>query len=133
MMKRLGVSGVQRKLAASITLEATYQQSKDQLTVRTRGPGFTRVEQFDLNGRPEAKTEKLTGPYMVQTTWSPDGKQLISTSSFRTKDGKEATLTVARQLVDGGKTLVVRQTLTVQGEPLQPAIRRIWRRQMPSG
>ena len=65
MMRRLGVSGVQRKLAASIKLEATYQQSKDHLTVRTRGPGFSRLEQFDLNGRPEAKTEKLAGPYTV--------------------------------------------------------------------
>jgi RND family efflux transporter MFP subunit len=41
--------------------------------------------------------------------------------------------TVARQLADGKKTLVVRQTLTVKGEPPQPAIRRIWRRATPSG
>jgi hypothetical protein len=100
MMKRLGVPGLQRKLAASIKLEATYQQSKDHLTVRTRGPAFSRVERFDFSGRPEEKTEKLTGPYTVRTAWSPDGKQLISTSAFRTKDGKGATLKVARQLVE---------------------------------
>jgi hypothetical protein len=40
---------------------------------------------------------------------------------------------LARYLVDGGKTLVLSQTLKVEGEPPQPAIRRVWRRQMPSG
>src|SRR5690242_18496298 len=45
IMTRLGVPGIQRKLAASIKLEATYEQSKHHLTVRTRGPAFSRVEQ----------------------------------------------------------------------------------------
>jgi hypothetical protein len=102
-MKRLGVPAVQRKLAASVKLGAIYRQSNDHLTVQTRGPGFSRVEQFELNGRPEAKPEKLTGPYTVRTAWSPDGKQLISTNSFRTKDGKNATLRVGSLLGGRGK------------------------------
>jgi hypothetical protein len=91
------------------------------------------VEQFELNGRPEAKAEKLTGPYTVRTAWSPDGKQLISTNSFRLKTVRVQPYGLARYLVDGGKTLVLSQTLKVEGEPPQPAIRRVWRRQMPSG
>jgi hypothetical protein len=133
LLKQSGVPALQRKLAASIKLGATYRQSKDHLTVQTRGPGFSRVQRFDLNGQPEAKTEKLTGPYTVRTAWSHDGKQLISTSAFRTKDGKGAALRVARQLVDGGNTLVLSGTLKVEGEPPRPADRRVWRRQMPSG
>jgi hypothetical protein len=87
----------------SVKLGAIYRQSNDHLTVQTRGPGFSRVEQFELNGRPEAKAEKLTGPYTVRTAWSPDGKQLISTNSFRTKDGKNATLRVGSLLGGRGK------------------------------
>jgi hypothetical protein len=50
------------------------------------------VKPFEPHGRPEAKTEKLRGPYTVRTAWPPDGNQLISTSPLRTKDGKGATL-----------------------------------------
>ena len=48
MMKRMGVPFVERKLAASTKLEATYQQSGDVLTVTSRAPGFSRVETFHL-------------------------------------------------------------------------------------
>src|SRR6516164_6721637 len=44
MMKRMGVSGLERKLAASTKLESTYNQSGNLLTITTRGPAFSRTE-----------------------------------------------------------------------------------------
>ena len=38
MMKRMGVSGPERKLAALTKLESTYSQSGNLLTITTRGP-----------------------------------------------------------------------------------------------
>ncbi len=80
------------------------------------------------HGHPETKTEKRTGPYTIRTSWAHHGKELISTSTFRTKDGRSAELIVARKLIDGGKTLVLSQTLKVEGEPPEPVLHRIWRR-----
>src|SRR6516164_10582426 len=128
MMKRMGVSGLERKLAASTKLESTYSQSGNLLTITTRGPAFSRTEHLRLDGHPEAKTEKQTGPYTIRTSWSQHGKELISTSTFRTKNGKNAELIVTRRLADGGNTLVLGQTLKVEGEAPEPVMRRVWRR-----
>jgi hypothetical protein len=128
MMKRMGVSVLERKLAASTKLEATYSQSGDLLTIITRGPAFSRTEHLRLDGHPETKTEKRTGPYTIRTSWAYHGKELISASTFRTKNGRNAELIVARKLIDGGKTLVLSQTLKEEGEPPEPVLHRIWRR-----
>src|SRR5215469_7318098 len=53
MLKRMGASALERKLAGSIKLESTYHQSAHLLTITTRGPGFSRTEHLRLDGRPE--------------------------------------------------------------------------------
>jgi hypothetical protein len=128
MLKRMGASALERKFAASTKLESTYRQSKNLLTINTRGPLFSRTEQLRLDGKPETKTEKRTGPYTIRNAWSHDGKELISTSTFRTRDGKDAELTVTRKLADAGNKLVLAQKLKIEGEPPQPVVRRIWQR-----
>jgi hypothetical protein len=128
MLKRMGASALERKLAGSMKLESTYHQSAHLLTITTRGPGFSRPEHLRLDGRPETKTEKRTGPYTTRTSWSHHGKELISTYTFRTKDHKNAELIVTRKLAEGGNTLVLSQTLKIEGEPPGLVVRRIWRR-----
>jgi hypothetical protein len=132
MMKRMGVPLIHRKLAASTKLEATYHQTGEVLTVTSRAPGFSRVETFHLDGRTETKHEKQTGAYTIRTAWSKDRKQLMSTSHFKTKHGKSAELIVVRMLTNGGKTLVLTQTLNIEGEPDGPPVRRIWHRRSES-
>jgi hypothetical protein len=128
MLKRLGRSALERTLAGSTKLEATYRQSGNLLTITSRGPGFSRTEHLRLDGHPETKTEKMTGPYTMRTSWSHHGQELISTNTFRTKDGKNAELIVTRKLADGGNTLVLSQTLKIEGERPEPVLRRIFRR-----
>ncbi len=128
MMKRMGVSFIERKLAASTTLEATYHQTREVLTVSSRATGFSRVETFPLDGRTEAKNEKQMGAYTVRTVWSKDHKELISTSHFTAKNGKNAELIVVRKLTNGGRTLVLAQTLKIDGQTEEPPIERVWQR-----
>lgn len=104
IMKRMEISVLERKLAASTKLEATHSQAGDVLTIITRGPTFSRTEQLRLDGHPESKIEKSTGPYTIRSDWSRDGKELISTSTFRTKNGANAELAVARKLINNAKT-----------------------------
>jgi hypothetical protein len=128
MLKRMGVSFVERKLAASTRLESTYHRSGNLLTVTTRAPGFSRTETFPLDGRTEKKHEKQTGPYTIRTAWSKDGKELVSTVNFKTRNHKNAELIVTRRLTNREHTLELRQTLTIEGEPDGPAVDRIWQR-----
>jgi hypothetical protein len=133
ILKRLGASWFQRKLATSLKVEAVYRQTKDRLTIVTRAPVLSRTEELRLDGRPVTETESLTGPYTERTFWSADGTRLISISAFRTKDAKDARLRVARQLTRGGSGLVLSETLDVAGESPQPVVRRVWRRLGPEG
>ena len=128
MLKRLGVPWIERKLADTIQFESTYKQSPPLLTIHTRGPAFARTELIRIDGQPETKEEKLTGRYTIRTHWSGRGTQLVSTIAFRTKDGHDAQLTVARQLADAGRTLLLTQTLKVNGDSGTWMLRRVWRK-----
>jgi hypothetical protein len=128
MLKRMGVPLVERKLAASTKLESTYHQSGELLTVTTRAPGFSRIETFPLDGRIEKKHERRTGPYTIRTAWSKDGQELISTVHFKTGSRKSAELVVTRKLANRENTLVLTQTLSIEGEPNGPSVHRIWQR-----
>jgi hypothetical protein len=63
MTKRMGVSGIQRGLMDSAKLVSTYTQTAAELTIVSHATGFSRTEQFRLEGRPESQTEAQTGPY----------------------------------------------------------------------
>jgi hypothetical protein len=128
MLKRLGVSWIERKLADAIELESTYTQTPSLLTIHTRGPAFGRTEVIRIDGQPETKEEKLTGPYTIRTEWIDRETKLVSTISFHTKDGRDAELSVVRELADGGKTLLLTQTLKVSGESGPWLARRVWRK-----
>jgi hypothetical protein len=128
MLKRLGVSWLERKLADSIQLDSIYTQTPGTLTIHTKGPAFGRTEVIRTDNQPETKEEKLTGRYNICTDWIARGTELVSTISFRTKDQRDAQLVVNRQLADGGKTLILTQTLKVAGEAETWTVRRIWRK-----
>ncbi|HEX4201258.1 MAG TPA: hypothetical protein VHY59_07045 [Chthoniobacterales bacterium] len=128
MLKRLGVSWIERKLADSIELESIYTQTTTLLTIHTRGPAFGRTELIRIDGEPETKEERLTGPYTIRTEWIDREMKLLSTISFHTKDRRDAQLTVLRELADGGKTLLLTQTLKVSDELVPWIVLRVWRK-----
>jgi hypothetical protein len=128
LLKRLQIPPIQRHLAAKIKLEAVYRQSPNLLVIISRGSGFSRTEQIRLNGPPESRTEAMTGSYTIQTRWSADGAQLITTYHFRLKDGKTASLVIKRELTDAGTTLVLNGTMRVEAEPQEWLVQRVWRK-----
>ena len=97
LLKRREISSIHRRLAAHMKLKAVYRQTPDLLVITSRGSGFSRTEQLHFDGRPESRTEAMTGSYTIQTRWSADGAQLITTYNFRLKDGKNASLVIKRK------------------------------------
>ena len=128
VLKRLEIPPIQRRLAARMKLEAVCRQSPNQLVIISRCPGFSRTEKLYFNGPAESRTEAVTGRYTIQTRWSADGAQLITTYNFRVKDGRNASLVIKRNLTDEGTTLVLNETMRVEGEPQIRVVQRIWRR-----
>src|SRR5580692_1339533 len=105
LLKRLEISSIHRRLAARMKLKAVYRQTPDLLVIISRGSGFSRSEELHLNGPAESRTEAMTGSYTIQTRWSADGTQLMTTYKFRLKDGKNASLVIKRKVTDEGSTL----------------------------
>jgi len=130
MMKRVGVSVLERKIGSALKLKATYHQSENVLNIDTKGPAFSRKETHHLDGRADPGKDQQLGHHTARTLWSKDGKQLITTNDFKTRDGKKAQLTVARHLTGGGKALVLTLTLKIEGEPDGPPVKRIWRKKV---
>jgi hypothetical protein len=128
LLKRLQIPLIQRRLAARMKIEAVYKQSPKLLVIFSQGSGFSRTEQIRLSGPPESRTEAMTGPYTIQTRWSADGAQLVSTYHFRLKDGETASLVIKRKLTDAGSTLVLDGAMHVEGEPQKWTVQRVWRK-----
>lgn len=128
VLKRLGASWVERQFGGSLKLQATYIQTPHLLTVHLRGIGFRRTDKLRIDNKPESQEDSLLGRYTIRTFWSGNGAQLLSAVSLRTKEGREAQVTIVRELADGGKTLILSGTLKVAGESQTWTLRRIWRR-----
>ena len=126
LLKRLEIPAIQRRLAARMKIKAVYRQSPDQLVIIARASGFSRTERLHFEGPPESRKEQMTGTYTIQTHWSAEGTQLVSTYKFRLKDGKNASLVIKRKLIDAGTTLVLNQTMRVEGESQKWEVQRIW-------
>jgi hypothetical protein len=131
MMNQIGASIVDRKYATETKLTATLQQTEDTLTVATRGLGLVLDQTLYLDGRNDSGNLELLGATSInaKTVWSKDSKQLVETHQIRTKQGKDGQLTIKRNLIDGGKTLVVTFNLNLNAEPNQTSARQIWHKQ----
>jgi hypothetical protein len=81
-----------------------------------------------IDNQPETKEDTRAGRYTIRTWWSNHGTQLISAVSFRTKDSRDAQLTIVRELADGGKKLILIGTLKITGESETWKLRRVWRK-----
>jgi hypothetical protein len=128
ILERLGASWIERQLGGVVQLQATYKQTPDLLTVTLQGPAFKRTDVMRINNQPEPKEDSRTGRYTIRTFWSGNGTQLNSVIAFRTKDSRDAQLTIVRQLADGGKTLTLNGTLKIAGESQTHTLRRVWRK-----
>ena len=131
LMQQIGASLLERKYAASASLNATFHQTEDVLTVATRGLGFALDETLYLDGRTEPSNLNLLGATSIKTrtAWSEDHERLVETHHIITKQGKEGELIVERYLINEGKTLVVAYTLKLNAEPHQTSARQIWRKE----
>jgi hypothetical protein len=131
LMTKIRASLLERKYATSANLNATLNQTENVLTVATRGLGFALDQILYLDGRTDTGNLKLLGATSLKatTTWSKDHKQLVETHQIKTNQGKEGQLIIRRNLLDGGKTLVVVFSLKLNGEPDETSARQIWRKQ----
>jgi hypothetical protein len=130
LMTQTGAGSLDRKYAAHTRLKSTLNQTADVFTVATRRPGFALNQTLYLDGRNDPSYLQILGAASVnaKTVWSKDYKQLVETHHIRTKQGKDGELTIKRNLIDQGKTLVVVFTLKLDEEPNQTSARQIWRK-----
>jgi hypothetical protein len=126
ILKRLGASWIERQFGGSLQLESTYIQTPQLLTVHLRGVGFQRTDVMPIDNKAQPKKDSLIGRYTIRTFWS--GNQLNSVISLRTKDSRDAQLTIVRELADGGKTLILTGTMTIDGESGSWTLCRVWRK-----
>jgi len=128
MLTRLGASWVERRFGDSLEMSAIYTQTPQSLTVDYQGLGFQKTDVIRPDNEPEIQEDSLLGRYAIRTYWSEDGTQLISDISFRTKDSRDAQMTVVREVADGGKTLIWSSRMKIAGESRTWTIRRVWRK-----
>jgi len=131
LMNGIGTGFLERKYANSAGLKATFRQTEHVLKVATRGPGFALDETLYLDGRTVPSTQELLGATSINitTAWSNNNEELVETRQIKTRRGKSGQLTIARHLINAGKTLVVAFTLKLDAEPKTISVRQLWQKQ----
>jgi hypothetical protein len=130
-MRDIGAGVLERKYANSAALKATFSQTDQVLTVATRGLGFSLDESLDLEGGSKTTNQKLLGATSlnVRTAWTQNNRELVETRQIKTRHGKDGQLTISRQLINQGKTMVVAFTLKLNTEPHTISVRQLWHKQ----
>ena len=130
LMQDIGTGFLERKYANSAALKATFRQTDQVLTVATRGPGFSLDETLDLDGRTRPSNQELLGATSinVRTAWTKN-RELVETRQIKTKHGKDGQLTIKRNLINEGKTMVVAFTLKLSAQPHAISVRQLWHKQ----
>ena len=130
LMQNIGTAFLERKYANSAALRATFRQTDQVLTVATRGPGFGLDESLDLDGRTRPSNQVLLGATSVnvRTAWT-ENSELVETRQIKTKRGKDGQLTITRNLINEGKTMVVAFTLKLNAQPDTISVRQLWHKQ----
>ena len=130
LMRDIGASFLERKYANSAALKATFRQTDKVLTVATRGFGFALDESLDLDGRTRPSSQELLGATTVniRTAWT-ENRELVETRQIKTRQGKDGQLTIKRNLINDGKTMVVAFTLKLNAQPQAISVRQLWHKQ----
>lgn len=127
LMRDIGASFLERKYANSAQLKATFHQTDQSLTVATRGFGFALDESLELDGRTRPSNQDLLGATSVnvRTAWT-ENRELVETRQIKTRQGKDGQLTIKRNLINEGKTMVVAFTLKLSAQPNAISVRQLW-------
>jgi hypothetical protein len=130
LMKDIGAGYLERKYANSAALKATFRQTDQVLTVATRGFGFALDESLELDGRTRPSNQELLGATSlnVRTAWT-NNRELVETRQIKTRHGKDGQLTIKRNLINDGKTMVVAFTLKLNMQPHEVSVRQLWHKQ----
>ena len=131
LMVHIGASYFERKYANSAGLKATFNQTEQNLTVATRGPGFALDETLQLNGHTVPSNLEVLGATSinVRAAWSKDQQELVETRQIKTKSGKHGELVIKRHLTNQGKSMALAYTLKLSSDPHTTSVRQIWHKQ----
>lgn len=116
LLKALGRSWLVRKMADSVTETQKITQTEKQMIIEIESSIRKKTETLVLDGSVEVKElDALGANAEVRSFWSEDGQIIINVAKFKTKDGKNATWTAKRYIVDDGKKMKQDHLLEFEG------------------
>ena len=78
ILTAIGLSFIERALVNNTTITYVISQSPDELTLEIPAPGFSRTDHLLFSGEPSETTDPGGRPVQSISSWSDDGKQLIT-------------------------------------------------------
>ena len=124
LLKALGRSWLVRKMADSVTTTQKITQTEEQMIIEIDSGIRKKTEILVLDGSVEVKELDTLGVNAeVRSFWSEDGQTIINVAKFKTEDGKDATWTAKRYIVDDGKKMKLDHLLEFEGGKLYKVTR----------
>ena len=100
-----GANVVERMAARSMSVTHTIQQLPDRLIVDVDSLAANRTEVTYFDGRTTPETDRDGFPFTSTTSWSPDGKAVVTHSTIKDDAGRRIPVVLTRSLSADGKTM----------------------------
>lgn len=128
IFKLQGISWTKRKLGATLDNELKATQTADKLSIVFDNLKGTITQELYPDGKPHETMNPAGRAVTFTTTWSEDGKSLVSTGLTVTEEGTHATITVRRSLSADEKTMTLRLEVVLK-DGRKASTRRVFLRQ----
>ena len=100
ILKAQGRSWAERKLADSITVTQTIEQSDTLMKLHIESVATDRNERLKLDGTSEKIQSERAGEMVTRSVWNDEGTVLTTINDFKLQDGTPVSMRFVRTLVD---------------------------------
>jgi hypothetical protein len=110
MLKAQGYNAIEVSLLERVPVTQVMSQTRDSLAIEIRATIVRTSELLRFDGQSHPDRNNVVGPLVRLSQWSPDGRQLLTTTKYNAKCGLGAEMTVTRTIAPNERNRLLQET-----------------------
>jgi hypothetical protein len=110
MLKAQGYNAIEVGILEKVPVTQIVIQSRDGMSIEIRSTIVRTSEQLRFDGQSHPDRSNVLGPLVRLSEWSPDGRQLLTTTRYNAKCGLGAEMIVTRTIAGTERNRLMQET-----------------------
>ena len=133
MLKAQGYNALEVTILEKVPVTQVVVQSRDGMSIEIRSTVVKTSEQLRFDGQSHPDRNNVLGPLERLSRWSPDGRQLLTTTRYNAKCGLGAEMTVTRTIAGTERNRLMQETKVKLADGREFKARQVFLRQDSKG